>query len=298
MHPPRTYADIANRGSSLDSPEAEALLAALPPRVRALLIDQYLHSPLPSSREIRDFLVDASPICRLIDQATGSALAFEYLYSRDVSTAVDRYLITCRAGAQIYERLRSLEAHLPFWFDRLLAGQKTIRIDNVGCGTGRDTIGVLAARRDLARLATVRHIDPDDQALRISRKLAQHRGVARSISFHASKFSHMPAVGADIVLLIGILCPLHRRVSKAVLRSAAPYVRPGGLVIYSTALHQMVIDDPLTDFLMRLTGWSMTYKSEQETEELATALGWQIRGRFFDEPRHHHCMVVAEVPES
>jgi hypothetical protein len=105
----------------------------------------------------------------------------------------------------------------------------------------QDTIGALAARRELAKRVRVRHIDPDDEALRVSR-------------------------------------------------------RPGGLVVYSMALHQMVMDDPLTDFLMRLAGWHMTYKSVQESEDLATALGWRVMGRFFDEPRRHHCMVVAQVP--
>lgn len=296
MHLPRTYADIPDRESSLESPEAEALLAALPPRTRALLIDHYLHSFLPKSQELLDFFVDASPIFKLIHGAPGSALAFEYLYTRVVSTAVDRYLIECRAGAQIYQRLLSLKAHLPSWLDQLLTSEKAIRVDNIGCGTGRDTIGVLAAHPDLARHVRVRHIDPDDDALRISQTLAEDSGVAESIFFHPSKFSDVPPADAHMVLLIGILCPLHRRVSKTVLRSVALYVRQGGLVIYSTALHQMVIDDPLTDFLMRLSGWHMTYRSEQESDELATALGWRVKGRFFDEPRHHHCMVVAEVP--
>jgi SAM-dependent methyltransferase len=298
MHSPRTYADILDRESSLESPEAEALLTALPPRTRALLIDHYLHSLLPNSQELLDFFVDASPIFKLIHGAPGSALAFEYLYTRDVSTAVDRYLIECRAGAQIYQRLLSLRAHLPSWLDQLLTSEKTIRVDNIGCGTGRDTIGVLAACRGLAKHVRVRHIDPDRHALLISRKLARENGVAESISFHEGKFSDVPPAAADMILLIGILCPLHRRVSRNVLRSAVPYVRPGGLVVYSTALHQMVFDDPLTDFLMRLAGWHMSYKSVQESEGLATALGWRVVGRFFDEPRHHHCMVVAEVPAS
>lgn len=272
------------------------MLAALAPRIRPLLVDQYLHSLLPSSHEVLDFLVDSSPICKLIHGAPGSALAFEYLYTRDVSTAVDRYLIDCRAGAQIYQRLLSLEAHLPDWINQLLTSKKMIRVDNVGCGSGRDTIGVLAAHRELAMHVRVRHIDPDDEALRISRTLAEGSGVADSISFHSSRFSDVPPADADMVLLIGILCPLDRRISRTVLRSVAPYVRPGGLVIYSTTLHQMVIDDPLTDFLMRLSGWHMTYKSEQDSDELATAVGWRVKGRFFDEPRHHHCMVVAEVP--
>lgn len=68
------------------------------------------------------------------------------------------------------------------------------------------------------------------------------------------------------------------------------------MVVYSTALHKMVIEDPLTDFLMRFAGWHMTYKSEKESEDLANSLGWRVIGKFFDEPLHYHCMVVAEIP--
>jgi len=69
----------------------------------------------------------------------------------------------------------------------------------------------------------------------------------------------------------------------------------GGIVIYSTALRKMVIEDPFTDFLMRLGGWHMSYKSEEESEDLAKSLGWRVIGKFYDEPLHYHCMVVAEI---
>ena len=209
---------------------------------------------------------------------------------------IDQYFVDCKAGVQIYRRLLSLEEKLPSWLARLLDSRETIAIDNIGCGTGRDTIGALAKNRQMAKRIRVRHIGPDTESLAISRTLAEHNGVAESFSFHGSRFSDVPPADADMVLLIGILCPLHRRVSKSVLRSVVRYVRKGGIVIYSTALHRMVIDDPLTDFLMRLSGWHMTYKSEGESEELANGLGWRVKGRFFDEPYHHHCMVVAEVP--
>jgi hypothetical protein len=68
------------------------------------------------------------------------------------------------------------------------------------------------------------------------------------------------------------------------------------MVIYSTVLHNMVIQDPLTDALMSLAGWHMNYRSEEEVAALAEGLGWRVLGRFFDEPLHHHCMVVAQIP--
>lgn len=228
MNLPMTYADIPNRESSLASSEAQALLDSFPSRIRELMVDHYLNSSSSNSQELLDFFVNNSAIFKLIHHVPGSALGFEYLYTREVSTPIDQYFIDCKAGFQIYQRLLSLEANLPSWLDRLLDSKSAILVDNIASGTGRDMIGVLAKNRHLAKKVKVRHIDPDTESLGISEKLAQDNGVAESFSFHDSKFSDVPPAEADMALLIGILCPLHRRVSKTVLRSVIPYVRGGG----------------------------------------------------------------------
>lgn len=296
MHLPKTYADIPHRESAMGTPEADALLASLPSKMRDGLINLYLNSDTSNVQELLDYFINNSAIFNCIHRVPGSALGFEYLYTREVSTPIDQYFIDCKAGFQIYQRLLALEANLPSWLDRLLQQRQTVLVDNIGSGTGRDTIGVLGKNPRLAKRVKVRHIDPDQESIAISEHLAHDNGVADSFSFHASKFNEVPAANADMALLIGILCPLHRRVSKMVLRSTTPYVRGGGTVIFSTALHRMVNEDPFTDFLMRFGGWHMNYKSEEESEHLATSLGWHVLGKFFDEPRHYHCMVVAEIP--
>jgi len=296
MTSPKTYADIPQRASSISSPEVEALFASLPPNVRDGLVALYLKSNSSPIQGILDHFIDNSTIFGHIHRSPGSALAFEYLYTRQVSTPIDQYFIDCKAGFQISQRLLSLEENLPRWLHRLLNQRQSILVDNIGSGTGRDTIGVLAKNRRLAAKVKVRHIDPDTESLRISEKLAQDLGISDSFSFHGTKLGDVPSLDADLALVIGILCPLRLRASKVVLRNMAPYVRRGGIVIFSTALHKMVIEDPFTDFLMRFVGWHMTYKSEEESENLAKSLGWRVVGTFFDEPRRYHCMVVAEIP--
>lgn len=296
MNLPRTCADIPNRESSLVSDEAQALLDSLPFNIRELIVNHYLTSSSSNLQELLDYFVKNSAIFKLIHQVPGSALGFEYLYTHGVSTPIDQYLVDCKAGSQIFQRLLSLEANLPSWLNRLLDSKHDILVDNIGCGTGRDMIGVLGKNPHLAKTVKVRHIDPDIESLAISEKLAQDSGVADSFSFHGSKLSHVPPAEADMALLVGILCSFPRRVSKTVLRSVIPYVRRGGgMVIYSSVLRKMVIEDLLTDFLMRLSGWHMSYKSEKESEDLAKSLGWRVIGKFFDEPLHYHCMVVAET---
>ena len=293
---PKTYADIPWRESSMASSEAEALLASLPPKISNRLIKLYLDSDESTIKEVLDHFVENSVIFNYIHRAPGSALAFEYLYTRKIFTPIDQYFINCKAGFQIYKRLLALKENLPFWLDSLLVHKENILVDNIGSGTGRDMIDVLAKNTLLANKVKARHIDPDKEAITIGAQLAKENGVSHCFSFHPYKFSDVPPANADMALLIGILCSLPIRVCKLVLRNIVPYVRRGGIVIYSTALHKMLIEDPFTDFIMRFSGWHMAYKTEEESENLATSLGWRVIGKFFDEHRHYHCMVVAELP--
>lgn len=227
MNLPKTFADIQNREWALKMNEAQALLDSMPTKIQGELIQYFLNPSNSAVTELLDYFSSNSPFFYLIQRNPGTALAFETLYTRSASTPVDKWCIECKAGFQIYHRLLSLEANLPSWLSRLLDSKHAILVDNIGSGTGRDMIGVLGKNPHLAKKVKVRHIDPDTESLAISEKLAQDNGVADSFSFHGSKFSDVPPADADMALLIGILCPLQRRVSKAVLRSVIPYVRGG-----------------------------------------------------------------------
>jgi hypothetical protein len=61
-------------------------------------------------------------------------------------------------------------------------------------------------------------------------------------------------------------------------------------------MKKAVVDDPFTDMLLRLDGWNLCYRTEDEAISLARFLGMNVIGRFFDEPLKHHCMIVAQVP--
>jgi hypothetical protein len=57
----------------------------------------------------------------------------------------------------------------------------------------------------------------------------------------------------------------------------------------------MVEEDPVTDFIMRLAGWRMGYKDDQEPAEIARMAGWEPFYEFFDEPLRYNCMVAARL---
>ncbi len=151
MSLPRTYADVSNRKSSLASSEARALLDLFPVRIRELIVDRYLDFPSPIPQELLEYFINNSAIFRINHQTPGSSLVFEHLYTREVTTPIDRYFIDCKAGFQIYQRLLSLEANLPYWLNCLLDNKDALLVDNVGSGAGRDMIGVLAKNPHLAK---------------------------------------------------------------------------------------------------------------------------------------------------
>jgi len=118
---------------------------------------------------------------------------------------------------------------LPYWLNSLLEKKESILLDNIGSGTGRDIIGVISKNPHLTNKVKVRLIDPDTEALNISKRLVEENGIANAFSFHGDKFGAVPSKHADMVLLTGILCPLHQRVSRMILHKVIPYVRGGGL---------------------------------------------------------------------
>lgn len=300
MKNPETFADIENRESFLDSTDATTLLDALPLKIRQKLVNFYLSpasTEIAEMSDVMEYFTANSEIFRLFRENSGNALAFEYLYHRQVSGPIDRYFIDCKAGFQIYRRLCSLEENLPEWIRLVSADKGKVKIDNIGSGTGRDMIRVLEVNPDLRGRISVRNIDPDSAALDVGRKIAEQAGISESFSSIDLKFADAESVAADLVLLIGVLCPLHKRVCKTILRNLGRFVRPGGIVIYSAALDTMLREDPFTDSIMGFCGVNMSYKTEDECSDLALSNGWKIIGRFYDEPRGYHLMTVAQLPE-
>lgn len=292
---PQSYLDIPDREWALNTDTAKYLLNLLPPHLQEHLKSYFLDNPFDNKQDLIQYFIHESSMFSITKNDPGSSIAFEFLYTKQVASVLDNYFIKCKSGHQIYKRLIALEDNLPGWLDSILTKKASLLVDNVGSGTGRDIINVISKNPEYQDSVYVRNIDPDSEAMQLSRMIAEEHNVAGNISFLVNTLMDVEPCNADLILLIGILCPLSIRKSRQTLKFLQRLFNNEGIVIYSTALHKMVIDDPLTDSLMRLCGWHMSYKTEQESVELAESLGWSVLGTFFDEPYHHHCMVVAKT---
>jgi len=288
----QSYTDVPGREKALKNDEAKTLLEKLPQEIREKFIGCFLDSSCEHLQEVTDYFIDNSEVTKVTKYSPGSASIFEYLYNRQSPSEIDKYYMECKGGIATYNRLLALEEHLPHLIKNIHNGHR-ILIDNVGSGPGRDMIGVLKRNPEIAKIVHVRNIDIDKSALDLGEKLVQELGLSDSFSFIAKPFNEIEPREADIILLIGILCPLKMRICRSILKGLRPYTRQGGHVVYSTAQTRMVEEDPLTDYIMRFTGFHLDYKTDKEAMDLASITGWKPIGQFFDEPYHYHCMTIA-----
>lgn len=128
---------------------------------------------------------------------------------------------------------------------------------------------------------------------RILSRIEHSAILLRQYYFVCGEFQRVRPRKADVILLIGVLCPLPMPVCIKLLKVLKRDCRPGGMVIYSTNQVVMVKNDPLTDFLMRLAGWGMDYKTDQEAVEIAEKAGWKCIDQFFDDGMRFQCITVA-----
>jgi hypothetical protein len=286
------YWDVQDREWALETKEAQQLLGVLPEPIRQKFIRCFLEKDHPSLGEVSDYFISNSDVTKVTRHKPGSAEIFEYLYNRVAPKPIDQYFVKCKGGVATYKRLVALEEQMPRFITKMFNGHRVL-VDNVGSGPGRDMVGVLKRNPEIAGKVHIRNIDVDEGALKIGQSLVRELGLQDSFAFEARPFSKVPPRNADLILLIGILCPLKQRACRATLRALMPYVRARGTVVYSTAQERMVTGDPLTDFIMRFTGFNLVYKTDEEADELGRAAGWTPTGEFFDEPLHYHRMTVA-----
>ena len=290
-----TFADIPDREWALKTSEAVELLQTFPEDKRKLFIDCFLNPENSEKEALLEYLLSSSDMARHIKKFPGSSEMFEYLYlAEKPKSPFDNFFTKCKSGVQINERLISLEKNIPTWINKLYNG-KILNIDNFFSGPGRDMINVLRSNPDLVNKVDIRNIDIDKRAIEIGERLVKDLKLDNIFSFVNKPFNEAEPRQADLIILVGVLCPLKLEVSRRILEKMIFYSRQGGYIIYSTAQYKLLFDDPLTDFLMRLVGWGMSYKTDEEAFNLAKESGWEPIGQFFDEPLHHHCMTVAKL---
>jgi len=290
-----TFADVPNREWALKTPEAKELMQTFPKNIKKIFVDYFLQTDCLEKEKLLEYLLSTSKMARFIKKFPGSSEMFEYLYlAEKPKSPFDSYFIKCKSGIQINERLVSLEKNIPIWIEKVYKG-KILNIDNIFSGPGRDMIRVIDQNSDLRDKVNIRNIDIDEKAIAIGEKVVKDKGFEDIFTFVCKPYNEAEPRKADLIILVGVLCPLKLETSRKVLEKIKKFSKLGGYIIYSTVQYSLVNDDPLTDFLMRTVGWNMSYKSDKQAWDLALQTCWKPLEQFFDEPLHHHCMTVAEL---
>lgn len=290
----RSYLDITNRDAFFKNEAVQYLFSVIPGNIKEKLINNFLSDTYKDKEELLKFFLRESKMFRLINAFPGSAEAFEYLYlEKEPENLIDKYFLKCKSGIQTHKRLLSLDQNLLYWIKKLCQNEPLI-IDNFFSGPGRDLIRIVKQNPEIKKMVNIRNVDIDPRAIVIGKKLTEAEGLTNVFSYECKSFVKAKPRNVDLMILVGVLCPLRLHVSERLLLAMRRYIKPGGHIIYSTAQHSLLNDDPFTDFLMRLSAWPMSYKSDEEAWDLANESGWQPITQFFDEPSHHHCMTVAK----
>ena len=295
-----TFADIEDRRSELECDEGKILLGALPDDIHAVFERSFLETGLDSQdREILlAYLLNHSTITKMVNENYASSITFEYIYrKRPVDNPIDEFFVSGAAATGIYERLLSLKQHVPEIIRQEITRKKLdgrkFQILNIGSGPGHETIEMLHENPDLSEQVQVVCLDHDREAVAIGVEKTEQLGLTHCISFANESLQDYSAKGtADLILLIGILCPMPNQVCKKVLGNASVFARRDGLIIFSAVRNQMLQQDPVTDFMMRVAGWNMHYKEDHELVELAQIAGWEPISQFHDR-LGCNCMTVA-----
>ncbi len=288
-----------DRKWALHTPEAKTLFDAVDRETVDKFVSCYLRGDIDSedAKAMRSRLINASTIMQMVKEDKTSSLTFEFLYhKRPVIHPIDKYFPEGKAARAIYKRLIALRENLPRIIRMDMAGRdlKTYGVLNIGSGPSHEMIEILHENPDLAKIVHVTCVEPDKEAIAIGENRVSELGLSASFSFVPKKLQDFDGAGYDMLLLIGILCPMNKEAGIKILKNITCFSRFGGLVVFSTVQNRMGEEDPLTDYIMRLLNWHMSYKGDDEPARMATLSGWRPVGRFLDE-YGFNCMTVARL---
>lgn len=282
------------RNSELDLDEAAIqLLKTLEKediRIKDFLIRSY--KGLPTSPEMEEITYNYFITHSLFTAATvanpGSSVITEFLYEGNSSPfPIDNYFFQAKAGKAVKARLIATEKEVPNIIEEYRS-KSNVLIGNLGSGPGRDIINILYHYRNASNIRAI-HIDKDNVALERGKRMAKNKGVSHLIEFVQGNFlKYNPPKKFDILLLIGILCPLETETCVNCLKMIKRLLKEDGCLIVSNVAKKMLREDPFTYFLMaRIGNWKLVFKNVEELKQIFTEAGYTWRGYFTDSYGFH-----------
>jgi hypothetical protein len=301
-----TFANVFAREFVLIDPLVKGFVNSLPAYLQQKCINLFLegrarrqngYEMSEDEAFLLGYLASVSDITRIIKETPSSARAFEYLYQqRPAKTTIDQYYVDCLAGSHVNMRMIAIWKNLPELIEDLYKKfGETVLIDNIGSGPGLELIGVLQAHPELVDKVHIRNIDPDEIIIDEGRRKVESLGIQRAFEFVPKKAHEAGVRGAHLVILVGILCTQSPKSCVKTLDGVRFFSRQNGLIVYSTNQESMVLSDPFTDMIMRLAGWFMDYKTDQQSWQLGKDAGWEPISQFFEDDMHFQCMTVARM---
>jgi len=293
----RRYLPAMKEMADKYSKEAIQLLNVLKrddPRVWQFVIDSF--QGLPTSFELeeeaRSYFSANSSISAAVITNPGSSVISEILYDqRPTLSFIDTYFLQSKAGRSVLARLIAVEEKLLEIIENYRTQKQEIMIGNLGSGPGRDIINILATHYRDTNDVRVVNIDVDEMALRRGEKVAQSKRVDHLIQFRRADFLRYSRHNSrmfDILLLIGVICPLDMVICTSYLQVIKRLLKPNGCLVASNVSKKMLEEDPFTYHIMsRLGNWTMSFKDEAEMQKIFEEGGYTWRGYFTDEYGFH-----------
>ena len=256
-------------------------------RVKDFLIRSY--RGLPVSPEMEEETYNYSITHSVIFSATtanpGTSILTEFLYEGIPSPSpIDKYFLQSKGGKAVKTRLIAVEKELPKIVEEYRRSKGDVLIGNLGSGPGRDVIDTFSNYYQNVTNIKAVHIDRDKVALDRGKRMAKNKGVGHLIDFvHENFLKYNPPKKFDILLLIGVLCPLATEVCIAYLKVIKQLLKEGGCLIAGNVSKKMLREDPFTCHIMKWgANWKLIYKNEEELKQIFEKAGYIWKGYFTD----------------
>jgi len=286
--------------------EAKILFDALPDKIWQELVESFKKFDFKSqyAQNVLKYFINNSVITELVNRQPSSASIFEFLYHKEEpKLPIDQYFVAAQASQAIYERLQAIKSELPNIIrgeiERQNLKDKEFIILNIGSGPSHEMIEILAdsKNKDLRQKVKVICVDPDKDALRIGQKKVEDLNLCSNFIFISKELDkYHPVFLANMLLMVGILCPIPNRICVKILKNLAisNYATFNSAIVFSTVQKIMGEKDQLCDYIMRLAGWKMHYKKDEDVRRIALESGWKPVRYFFDRYKFN-CMTVAHL---
>lgn len=262
-------------------------------RVKDFLIKSFKKMPVSSEDEnyAFNYFITNSVITAVTATSKASSVLTEFLYDRlSAHSLIDKHLLQCKSELAVKSRLITIEEELIKIIEKFTQKKENILIGNFGSGPGRDVIDVISSHFNKGNVRAI-NIDKDIEALRRGEKMAKNKGISHLVEFVGkSLMRYETDKKFDIILLIGVLCPLDMETCVAILSMMKKFLKKDGLLIASNATKKMEKEDPLTCHIMEwAANWKLIFKDEAELKQIFEKAGYHWEGQFI-EPNGFHMM--------